>query len=98
MPSDVRVVLNDAAIAALADNPEVRDLLLKAAEPAVRRAQATAPHRTGLGAASIHAEAVLDGPGWTVRVGWERDRYYMFFHERGTKHLDARPFLVPGFE
>lgn len=76
--------------------PEVRDLVMAAADrEAVPRAQAAAPKLSGAGAASIHAEAVLDGPEWTARISWERHRYYMDFHERGTRYLDPRPFLVP---
>lgn len=95
MPDDLRVVVDDAAVDHFMGGPEIRDLVMAAAEPAVGRAQAAAPKKSGEGAASIRAEAVLDGPEWTARVSWDREHYYMFFHERGTKYLDARPFLVP---
>ncbi len=96
--ADVRIVLHQAEIDGLANDPQWRDVLLQAAQPVVAAAKAGAPKRTGEGAASIRAEEVLDGPEWTVRVSWDRDRFYMYFHERGTRHLPARPFLVPALE
>jgi len=96
--SDVRVVLDDDAIEALAKVPGMREDLLQAAEPAVRASYSGAPKLSGSGAASIRAEAVLDGPEWTARISWEQLFFYMYFHERGTKHLPARPFLVPGLD
>jgi hypothetical protein len=30
---------------------------------------------------------------WTARVSWDREHYYMSFHQLGTKSLPARPFL-----
>lgn len=77
---------------------EVRAGLLEQGERRARVAAGTAPRRTGGGADSIHAEAVLDGRDHAVAVGWDREHYYMIFHERGTRYLPARPFLVPAFE
>lgn len=98
MAGDVRVVIHVAAVRDLADEPEIRDLVLEAATPVVSGAQGRAPKRTGAGAATIHAEAVLDGPEWTAHVSWSRERYYLGFHELGTRSLPARPFLVPALE
>ena len=98
MAGDVRVVVHEAAVRGLARDPGVRELLLDAAAPVVSDAQGRAPKRTGAGAASIHAEAVLDGPEWTAHMSWSRERFYMYFHERGTPSLPARPFLVPALE
>lgn len=36
--------------------------------------------------------------GWRGRVGWYRKAYYLGFHEKGTQHMPARPFLVPAAE
>jgi len=92
------VVPRDREIRNLVTDPGMGDLLLESAAPVVSAARAGAPKRTGAGAASIHPEAVLDGPEWTVHVSWSQARFYMYFHERGTKHLPARPFLVPALE
>ena len=96
--SDVRVVLDQAAIRGLAHEPAMGPLLVQAAGPGVRAARSQAPKRTGAGAASIGVEAVLDGPEWTAHASWDQLRYYMIFHERGSRYLPARPFLVPAFE
>lgn len=95
---DVTIVLHQMAIDDLAKDPGMRAGLLEAAVPVVHRAAAHAPKNTGRGAASIRAEAVLDGPEWTARISWDRDHYYMYFRERGTRQLPARPFLVPTLE
>jgi HK97 gp10 family phage protein len=98
MPDNVRVVVGDRAIRALSSSNEMRDLLMDLAEPVVRGAQALAPKRSGRGAESIRAEPVRDGEAWTVRVSWTRDRYYMYFHDRGTVHMPAREFLERALE
>lgn len=95
---DVLIIPRPQAIEDLARDPDIRAGLLAAAAPIVRGAAAAAPKQTGAGAASIRAEAVLDGPEWTARVSWDREHYYMFFQERGTVNLPARPFLVPTVE
>lgn len=95
--ADVELVVYDAAIQELARDSRMGDVLVEAAAPAVAEARAGAPRRTGAGGASIHAEPVLDGPEWTARATWERERFYMYFHERGTEKMPARPFLVPAF-
>ena len=100
MPDNVRVVLHHREIQALAASPEMRDELLDAAGPVVSRARAGAPKDTGEGAASIRADAVMDDAvnEWTVRISWTRQRYYMIFHDGGTKHLAARRFLEEALE
>lgn len=96
--ADVRVVVHEGPIAALAYDPGMREALLDAAAPVVGGSQGRAPKLTGAGAASIHAEPVLDGPEWTARISWSRERFYMYWHERGSVSLPARPFLVPTLE
>ena len=98
MAGDTRVVLHQGAITDMARDPGIRAALLDAALPVVARAQFGAPKRTGAGAASIRAEAVLDGPEWTAQISWSRERFYLRFHEMGTRSLPARPFLVPALE
>jgi hypothetical protein len=95
---DVRVVLDQAAIRGLAKDPAMGPLLLEAAAPELAQARGQAPKRTGAGAASIHAEPVLDGAEWTAHAAWDQLHRYMIYHERGTRYLPARPFLVPAFE
>lgn len=91
----VRTVLHERTIDDLKSLPELRAVLEDTSRPLVAAARSDAPKRTGAGAASIHAEAVLDGDEWTALIGWTRERYYMVFHELGTRTLPARPFLVP---
>jgi HK97 gp10 family phage protein len=98
MADDVRVVPDEKAIKAFAGSPEMRAAVLAAANRVVPEARARAPHLTGAGAASIHAEAVLDDGEWTAHISWTRDTYYLRFHELGTRSLPAQPFLVPSFE
>lgn len=98
MADDVRVVPDEKAIAGLAREPWLRQYLMEVADGPVRLAQQMAPKKTGLGAASIRAEAVNTADGWEVDTSWDRDRYYMRFHELGTKFLPARPFLVPAWK
>jgi HK97 gp10 family phage protein len=92
---DVRVVVDKVAVGGFMRGPEVKALLMEAAGPPTGRAQAAAPKRTGEGAASIQAKPRIDHGEQTVRVAWDRIHFYMFFQERGTKYIDARPFLVP---
>ena len=96
--SGVRIVNDKRAIDSIGAGLDVRDLLVESAEPVVGRAQAGAPKRTGAGAGSIRAEPVLDGPDWTVRISWDREHFYMYFHEFGTKRLPDRPFLEPALD
>lgn len=98
MSDGVRVVVDEQAVQAVAGSVDMRDLLMEFGEPVEARAKAGAPKRTGDGAGSIRREPVLDGPDWTVRISWDRPHYYMYFHDRGTEHLPARPFLEPALE
>lgn len=94
----VRLDVDEREIEQLVRSVDVRELLLDSAEPIVGRARLGAPEASGEGAASIRREAVLDGPDWTVRISWDRDHFYMYFHDRGTVRLPARPFLEPALE
>jgi len=96
--SGVRVDVDQQAVAAVAASTDVRDLLMEAGEPVEDRAKLGAPKETGEGAGSIRREPVLDGFAWTVRISWDRPHYYLYFHDRGTEHLPARPFLEPALE
>lgn len=95
---DVRVVLHQVEIDALTRDPELVGLLLDAAQPAVAGARSRAPHRTGAGAESIRAEAVLDGQEQTVHISWDQAHYYMGFQDMGTSRIPARRFLEDALE
>lgn len=94
----VRVDVDERAVHELSGSLDMRNLLLESAEPIVTGEQALAPKRTGEGAASIRSEPVLDGSVWTVRVAWDRAHFYMYFHDRGTRYMPARPFVEPAVE
>lgn len=98
MAESIRVVINDRGIRDIVGSTDVRDLLLEVARPIVDSARVSAPKRSGAGARSIHAEDVLDGFEWTVRIGWTVERYYMRFQDEGTKYIDARRFLELALE
>lgn len=94
-----RVVIDDSQINAIPRSEEFRRYQIDLAEALViPPARAGAPKDTGAGAASIFVDAVLATDQWEARVSWERTRYYMYFHEIGTVHMSARPFLVPALE
>jgi hypothetical protein len=86
-----RVVLNRAAVAALARNPAVLRGVSEVAEHVATRMRATAPRRTGRGAASIHSEPAPD-PAEGFRVSWDKDHFYLHFQNNGTPHLRAKHF------
>jgi HK97 gp10 family phage protein len=78
--------------------PEARDLVEMVGDLIAEQAAGDAPKDTGAGAGSIQAVTRLGPNGWEARVSWTKARYYMYFHERGTVHLPARPFLRPARE
>ncbi len=98
MADRVRVDVDERAVREVAASLELRDLLLESAEPIEAAEKAGAPKDTGAGAESIRSDPVLDGPAWTVRIAWDRAHYYLYFHDRGTKFLPARPFVEPALE
>ena len=98
MADDVRVDFHKQGLRQLMGQPSIGQLLVEAAQPGIREARFRAPKRTGAGAFSIAAHAVRESGEWTAHVGWSQTRFYMYFHERGTRRLPARPFLVPSFE
>lgn len=62
------------------------------------RDHAPVGHPSKGGAASIHAETVLEPTGWEARVSWEKRKFWMYFSEKGTVHMAARPFLRPALD
>lgn len=86
--------VNSSAVRALASDPDVLDAVdQQVATPLAERMAQNAPKDGGEGAASIHSEPDPDEPGF--RVGWDRDHFYLGFHELGTEHQSARPFARP---
>lgn len=97
MADDITVVVDEGAVRDWLASDEMGRALVDVSQPGVRAARANAPRLTGSGADSITAEAVLDDDLQSARVAWDRLYFYMYFHERGTKHMPARPFLGPAF-
>jgi HK97 gp10 family phage protein len=95
MAGDVRVVTRPVEIAAFAHADAMRKSMQSVGDGIASDAAAAAPRATGAGAASIHAVTVEDVNGWSVRVGWDPQHWYMAYHELGTEQLPARPFLRP---
>lgn len=91
--SEIR--LDPAAIKAWAGSDDAKAVLNDLGEQIARDAAANAPKDSGGGARSIRHEVDEDAEGALVRVSWDRDHFYMFFHEVGTSRLPARPFLRP---
>jgi len=92
----VSVVLDHAGLRAITHEPWVKDRMLEFGDLVAGNAAGHAPRRTGAGAESIHAEPVEETVGWTARVSWSTDRYYMRFQDEGTVYLPAQHFLEQG--
>ena len=62
-------------------------------------AERLAPKDTGRAAKTIRARLVASRPGEAVvQVGPSSRGYYLYYHEMGTRHMIARPFLTPAFD
>jgi|SRR5215210_553361 len=93
-----RIDLHPREIARLVNEPVVKEACEGIAETIVERAQAAAPKASGRGAASIHAEeGEIDGVP-VIYVSWTPEHFYLRFHEEGSEHQPARPFLRPAAE
>lgn len=90
--------LDAAAIAELGFDAETEDMLEDVGGQVADTARELAPKDTGEGADSIHGEAGVDDESAYVDVSWDRDHFYMGFHELGTEHQPARPFLRPALD
>lgn len=90
--------MDAAGLRALLQGVGIAEALQRVGDQVAERAAQAAPKRTGEGAASIHAESVIDATGLHVRVGWDSDHWYMLFSEVGTSRAAARPFLRPALE
>lgn len=98
MAGEFRVRLAYSEIQRIGDSVEAADATLEVARWVARDAQASAPRDTGAGAASIGVWEGFDGGGPYTDVSWDQDHFYMSFHEHGTIHHAARPFLRPAFD
>jgi len=87
--TDVRIVIDEAAVAALGDSRGAQALLADLGRQMAGVARAGAPHRTGAGAASIGPHL---GPG-QVRVGWDSPHDYLRFPNFGTRYVTGTHFL-----
>lgn len=90
-----QIRLNVSGIEAWAGSADAKRILENLGEQIAQDAKANAPRDTGAGAESIQHEVGEDSEGAYVRVSWDRDHFYMFFHEVGTSRKSARPFLRP---
>ena len=89
-----RVEIDEAAVRALESDPRILAAIDAEINPAVvARMRQRAPKATGAGAESIHSEPDPDEPGF--RISWDKDHFYMAFHELGTEHQPATPFARP---
>lgn len=93
MPARIRVTVDQAALASLDTDPAILAAVREIAEDAAKTMRNRAPKDTGEAAATIHVEPDTDDPGF--RIGWHPDAFYLSFHEFGTEHLPARPFMRP---
>jgi hypothetical protein len=89
-------------LAALSQAPSVAKQVRRTAAQVrtAARKPGRAPRRTGAGAKSIQVKRVYDRASKRVgfRVSWDRDHYYMRFHESGAQlpnggRIRARHFL-----
>jgi HK97 gp10 family phage protein len=65
------------------------------AEDAKVNAEALGLRDSGAGIRSIRSEIGADEEGPYVHVSWDQRHFYMAFHELGTSHENAKPFLRP---
>lgn len=86
---DVRIVIDQAAVAALGRTPQAEAVLAEAGRQVAGVAAMQAPHRTGAGAASIGPQLL---PG-EVRVSWDTAHDYMRFQNFGTRYVTGQHFL-----
>jgi hypothetical protein len=88
--------IDEGAAQQLVREPGVIDELFRVGQEAAAASAVAAPHRTGAGAASIHAELTLLDRTPEVRVSWDREHYYMYFHQKGTRYMFPHPFMTYG--
>lgn len=95
---DFRLELDEDAIADLGFDDDAEELSQEAGDQVAELAAEYAPKVSGDGAASIHAEVDRDDESVYADVSWDPDHFYMGFHELGTEHESAKPFLRPALD
>lgn len=90
-----RVEVDESAVVKFASDPDVMGDLedIGLLDEIVAEIKRRAPRDTGEGADTIDWE--LDESGEFFRISWGKDAFYLYFHEVGTIHLAARPFMRP---
>jgi HK97 gp10 family phage protein len=98
--AEVSFTYFEAGERALRAGAEMRLMLQQAGDRVAQAARDTAPrgHPSHGGADSIHCETALGPTGWEAEISFDRAHYYLGFHEVGTEHMPARPFLRPALE
>ena len=94
----VRVEIHRRELEALAAGPEVTGELLTRGKRVAELARSRAEHAESH-TPPIRAELTEGDDGEPeVRVGWPKEHFYLYFHEVGTEHEPARPFLRPALD
>jgi len=100
-----RITYFDAAEHRIAIGEELRSAMQRYVDAVADDAATDAPRSNGVGhARGTHGADNIVGvvdrvpEGWRGRIGWYRKAYYLGFHEKGTVHMPARPFLRPAAE
>lgn len=95
---DFHFDLDQAAIDDLGFDEDAEDLLEDVGDQVAGLAHEKAPKDSGEGADSIHGQVGTDQESAYVDVSWDDEHFYMGFHELGTEHQPARPFLRPALD
>lgn len=84
---------------------DMRSVMQRVVDDIADDARPDAPKSAGPGHArgqhaanTIQGEVIQVAEGWEGRVGWPRQAYYLYMHEKGWIHRAARPFLRPAAE
>lgn len=103
--SAVAVVYFDLVEREIAAGPDMRELMVSITDDLAADMSAHAPRASGKGhAGGRHAADTLRGgarqapDGWRGEVRWARPAYYLKFHDQGTVHMSARPFIQPAID
>jgi len=101
----VKLVYFDKTQDLIARGSELRSTLQRLVDDIADDARPDAPRSNQAGhARGQHAADLIQGQviavagGWRGRVGWPRQAYYLYMHEKGWKFRSARPFLRPAAE
>jgi hypothetical protein len=77
---------------------QVVDAIADDARPDAPKSAGAGHARGQHGADTIRGEVVAVAEGWRGLVGWPRQSYYLYMHEKGWVHKSPRPFLRPAAE